>query len=145
MQNAVRGRAEQQCETVPPMASDNDGVDLGARRDSMYFRFRPSEYQVPVRFQHAGGVAEFIETRLRLFLDLLLHGRQVHGNVAAVDETERFDHVNDVQFRGEQTRQPDRPLAHDARLLGEVDGKQNTLVSTHSIALRRGCGDDTTQ
>ena len=145
VQNAVRRGTQQQGEPVPPVASDDDGVDLCSRRDAVDLRFRSAEYQVTVVFGYVGVVAELIQARFRLFLNLVLYGRHVHGDVSAVDETQRFYDVNDVQVRIKQTRQLDRPLAHDARLLGEINGKQNTPVSTHAIALRRGCGDDTTQ
>ena len=145
VQDAVCRRAEKQSKTLPTVAPYDDGVDIRGHRDAVNFCLRASENQVSVRVRHTGGLTEIVQARLGLLLDLILYRRHVHGNVAAIHETERFDHVNDMQLCAEKTRQLNRPLADDARLLGKVDSKQNTFVSAHAIALRPGCGDDTTQ
>jgi len=77
VQDAVRRRPQQQGEPVPPVASNDDGVDVRGYRDAVDFRFRPAEYQVTVVFRHVGIVAELIQARLRLILDQFSHDTNV--------------------------------------------------------------------
>ena len=120
MQYAVRGGTEQQREPMPAVTADHHEIDGLLLRDAMNFRFGSAEDEITMFGGHADGGSEFGEMRLRLSVDLFLHGGEVHRDVATVGETQRFDDVDDVQFGFEAFCERDRSAGDAVGLFREV-------------------------
>ena len=99
------------------------------------FAFRAPEDQVPALRGNAEPVGELGEMRLRLLVNLFLHGGQVHGDVAAVGQAQGFDDMDHVQFGIEGRGDGGGGGRNLPRFLGKVYCQQNALVGGHAAPL----------
>ena len=80
------------------VAADDDEVTADLVRNALNFAFRSAEDQVLTISGYFQAACEFAEMRFCLFLDLLLHRRQIHRHVTAVGKAQRFYDVHQVEF-----------------------------------------------
>ena len=112
---------------------DHDQVGFQLLRHPVDLGLGPAENQMLMIFGNLQCAGELGKVRFGLLMNLFLDRREVHGNVAAVGETERFDHVNDVQIRVEGLRKSDCALGHPIRFFGKIDCQHDTFVCTHVV------------
>ena len=133
------------------VAADDDEIHFPGLRDPVYFAFRAPEHQVLALRRNAETIGELGKVRPGLLVNLFLHGRQVHGNVASVGQAQGFDDVYRVQFGIEGGSDGDGGGRHLPRLLGKVDCQENASICGHAatppeppvtIHSKPGCAQD---
>src|SRR5262245_43846623 len=139
MQHTIGGGTEQQSESVPAMATDHDHVDVLLVREPMDLGFGPTKDQVLAFRRNADRTGELGEMRLRLLVNLFLHRRKIHGNVPAIREAKRFDHVDDVKLRVETLCNRNRTSCNAVGFIRQIHGQQDPFVGTHVADLRGIC------
>ena len=114
------------------MGANDDQVDLELFSGLVNLSFGRAKNEMPAMFFNAKFASEVGEMRRRLIMNLILNGRQVDGDFAAVAQAEWLNHMNDVQFGmagiGDEARAPGYP----SRIFGEVGRKKNSLDLGHS-------------
>ena len=113
---------------MTPMATDDNEIHVLRFCHAVDFALGTAKNQILAVRRNTETVGEFGQMRLCLFVNLLLHRRQIHRYVAAIGEAQRFDHVNYVQFGAEGSRQPRAAYCDLLRFFCEINCQENTLI-----------------
>ncbi len=113
------------------MAADYDDVSAHGGGRALYLAVRAAEDEVLAGLRDAQRGRELRQVRFGLLVNLVLHGRQIHGDVAAVSQAQRLDDVHHVQLGVECLRQQPGPVGHRVRLFREVHGEDDTTIVRH--------------
>ncbi len=113
------------------MAANDDDVGADALRGAMNLALGPPKDQMLAVGRDAKGCGKFREMGFRLLVDLVLHGRQIHGNVTAVCQAQWFYHVHDVHLGVERLSKPSGALGHEMRFFGEIHSQHDAAVIRH--------------
>jgi hypothetical protein len=104
VQNAVGGGAQEKRETMSTMASNDDEIGILALRYALNLALWSTEDEILPLGRNCQRRGELGQMRLRLVMDLILHTRKIHGDVAAVGKTQRFYYMHDAEIGIERIR-----------------------------------------
>ena len=94
MQNAVRGRAQQQGEAVTTVTADDDQIYFFGFSHTLYLALRAAENQILPFGWDLQRRRKLGEVRFCLIVDLFLHRRQIHRDISTVGQRKRLNDVH---------------------------------------------------
>lgn len=145
MEYAVRRGAQEEREPVTAMGSDNDEIRGLLFPNAVDFGFRSPKDKVLLIFRNGQRRAEFLQLALGLLMNLVLHAREIHGNIAAVGEAERFNHVEHAKPSPKSRGKRLGALTNTLRVFRQIDRKKQVGVVRHRVIPHRwaASSDDT--
>jgi hypothetical protein len=128
VQYTVGGGTHQQGQAVAPMAANDYKVCAEFLRSGVNFNFRTAQNNMLVLLIDTVGLGELLELLGGLLMDLVLDSGKVHGDIAAVSETQWLDYMDQVQRGAVVGGYCPGALGYLRGVLAEVYGDQDLPV-----------------
>ena len=128
VKNAVCSGSKQQCKTMTTMTTDNNEIGADLVGEGINLRFGSAKYQVLVFGVNTEGGCKFGQVGFGGLLDLLLNGRQVHWNVAAIGQAQWLNYMHTAELSLVRLLQCTSPFCDRSGFFGQIYGYQDVRV-----------------
>jgi len=115
------------------MTANDDQVCAMRQCSSLDLVFRPPEDEMTASLRYADAGGKLVEVGSGLFMDLILDRRKIHRHVTSIGEAERFDDVDDVQFRLGGLHEGQCTISDWPGLLSQVDCEHDAVIRVHVV------------